>query len=171
MGLFGLSNAEALIIAEQMRSVQARENRELQEEIHDAQMKQREKEASMKEKLDKIKIAQLATEARKTEPLITLTQSLYDGDKSGEKICVRASDIKEIKGRKISKEREHYDESCFQCLRKEWENVYETVITLWDFSVIHVKETPEEIQEKINNSIRTVNEAEARILKEVFTND
>lgn len=169
MGLFGLSNAEALILAEEMRSAQAREDRELQEEIHDAQMKQRAKESAKQEELANRKIAQVATEARKTEPFITLTLSLYGGDCTGEKVCVRASDIKEIKGVKNDKKKTVYDESCWKSFREESYYAYETKLTLWDFSVLRVKESVEEIQAKINESIKTVNEAEAKILKDVFT--
>lgn len=169
MGLFGLSNAEALVLAERMRSKQAMRDREFQKEIHNAQIKQQAKDSAKQEEIANRKIAQIATEARKTEPFITLTASLYDGECTGEKICVRASDIKEIKGVKTNKEKSVYDESAYMCSRTVHKDFYETKLTLWDFSILHVKETVDEIQAKINESINAVRRAEIEILKDVFS--
>lgn len=83
----GLSNAEALVLAEQMRSEQARRDRDLQEKMHNAQMRQLSNQSEQEKEIAQRQIAQIATEARKTEPFIQLTLSLFGG-RSTEKRCV-----------------------------------------------------------------------------------
>lgn len=168
MGLFGLSNAEALVLAEQMRSIQASKNRELQEKMHNAQMKQQSNMSKQNREIAERQIAQMATEARKTEPFLTLILSEHDGERAGESICIRASDIKEIRGKENLVTKQVYDESCRGGFRDEYKHFKETHLVLWDTKVLKVKESVQEIQRKINESINAVNEAQARILKEVL---
>ena len=168
MGLFGLSNAEALVLAEQMRSKQAGRDRELQEKMHNAQMKQQSDMSKQDREIANRQIAQMATEARKTEPFLTLTLSEYDGERAGESICIRASDIKEIRGKQNLVEKSVYDESCRGGFRDEYKLYKETHLVLWDTKVLKVKESVQEIQSKINESINAVNEAQTKLLREVF---
>ena len=168
MGLFGLSNAEALVLAEQMRSRQASRDRDLQVKMHNAQMRQLSNQSEQEKEIANRQIAQIATEARKTEPFIQLTLSLSDGKGTGEKVCVRASDIKEIKGVENMVEESHYDTHAFGGFSHSFEHYKETHLILWDSKTLKVKESVEEIQNKINENINAVNEAQARILKEVL---
>ena len=62
-----------------------------------------------------------------------------------------------------------YDESAFKCQRFEYKDYYETQLILWDYSVLHVMETVDEIQSKISDSINSVKRAEIEILKDVFS--
>lgn len=169
MGLFGLSNAEAVVLAEQMRSMQAQKDRELQKYLHNAQQKQLSEISAEQMKSANKQIAQMATEARQIEPFISLTISLNDGKTSGEKICVRASDIKEIKGTGHYVTWNEYDESYFRCQKPRAAFFKETILTLWDSSILKVKESVEEVQKKVNDSINSINEAQAMILKKAFT--
>lgn len=168
MGLFGLSNAEALVLAEQMRSRQASRDRDLQVKMHNAQMRQLSNQSEQEKEIANRQIAQMATEARKTEPFLTLTLSEYDGERAGESICIRASDIKEIRGKENQVTKQIFDNSCRGGFRDEHKYFKETHLVLWDTKVLKVKESVQEIQSKINENINAVNEAQARILKEVL---
>ena len=168
MGLFGISNAEALVLAEQMRSRQASRDRDLQVKMHNAQMRQLSNQSEQEKEIANRQIAQMATEARKTEPFLTLTLSEYDGERAGESICIRASDIKEIRGKENLVTKQIFDNSCRGGFRDEYKHFKETHLVLWDTKVLKVKESVQEIQSKINENINAVNEAQARILKEVL---
>lgn len=168
MGLFGLSNAEALVLAEQMRSKQASRDRDLQVKMHNAQMRQLSNQSEQEKEIANRQIAQMATEARKTEPFLTLTLSEDDGERAGESICIRASDIKEIRGKENVVTKQIFDNSCRGGFRDEYKHFKETHLVLWDTKVLKVKESVQEIQSKINENINAVNEAQARILKDVL---
>lgn len=83
-------------------------------------------------------------------------------------MCVRASDIKEIMGVENVVEESHYDENAYRGFSHSFEHYKETHLILWDFKTLKVKESVDEIQNKISDSINTVNEVQTKILKEVF---
>lgn len=167
MGLFGLSTAEALIIAQREKNsaenYRRRQELNLESKRYQAEQKHNEEQI----KLEKEKLAQIGAEARQLEPFITL--SAFD-QWPEETILIRPSDIKIMNGKTEEYKKYDYNHYGPGGYYYETENKPYTEIQLWDGRKLKVKESVQDIQNKVNETIERMINIQARILSETLKN-
>ena len=167
MGLFGLTTTEAIILAQKYNKADNERNEQRIRAINE-QTEEMKKHNQELLKSEQEKVSEISREARQLEPFIILTD--FDNGWQGETISIRPSDIKVMNGK--FKEDKIYDYNHFgpggysyETKRKPY-----TEIQLWDGRKIKVKESIQEVQNKVNETIEKMVDLQARILKRTLQN-
>ena len=165
MGLFGLTTTEAIILAQKYNKADNERN----EQRINAINKQTEEMKKHNQKLlksEKEKVSEISREARQLEPFIILTD--FDYGWKGETVSIRPSDIKIMNGKIEETKIYDYDRGLksYETKRKPY-----TEIQLWDGRKIKVKESVQDIQNKVNEVIERMVDIQSRILNKIICED
>jgi len=166
MGLFGLTTSEAIYLAQKYNKADNERNEQRIRAINKQteEMKKHNKELL---KSEQEKVSEMNREARQLEPFIILTD--FDYGWKGETVSIRPSDIKVMNGKIKEHEYPDYDSPA------PWGGYYNrtskepyTEIQLWDGRKIKVKESVQDVQNKVNETIERMIDLQARILNKVI---
>ena len=168
MGLFGLTTAEAIILAQKYNKADNERNEQRIRAINKQtdEMKKHNQELL---KSEKEKVSEISREARQLEPFIILTD--FDYGWKGETVSIRPSDIKIMNGKIEETDYMDYDRPA------PWGGYYSktskkpyTELQLWDGRKIKVKESVQEIQNKVNEVIERMVNLQAKVLANTLQN-
>lgn len=168
MGLFGLTTEEAIILAQKYNKA---DNERNEQRIHAINKQTNELKKHNQEllKSEKEKVAEINREARQLEPFIIL--NIFDTWPE-ETISIRPSDIKMMNGKIEEREHINYDD---YALHRGYAKTYTkhpyTEIQLWDEHKIKVKESVQDIQNKVNETIEKMADIRSRILNKIIHGD
>lgn len=168
MGLFGLSTTEAIILAQKYNKADNERNEQRIRAIN-KQTEEIKKHNQELLKSEKEKVSEMNREARQLEPFIILTD--FDYGWKGETISIRPSDIKVMNGKIKEHEYDDYDNPA------PWGGWYKrttkepyTELQLWDGRKIKVKESVQDVQNKVNEVIERMVNLQAKILANTLQN-
>ena len=167
MGLFGLTTEEAIILAQKYNKA---DNERNEQRIHAINKQTDELKKHNQEllKSEKEKVAEINREARQLEPFIIL--NIFNAWPE-ETISIRPSDIKMMNGKIEKTEYTDYDNPApFGYYKKTIKKPY-TEIQLWDDRKFKVKETVQDIQNKVNETIEKMVDIQSRILNKIIHED
>jgi len=168
MGLFGLSMEEAFILAQKYNKADNERNEQRIRAIN-KQTEELKKHNQELLKSEKEKVSEINREARQLEPFIILTD--FDYGWKGETISIRASDIKVMNGKIKENEYPDYNNPApWGGFYKKYSKEPYTELQLWDGRKIKVKESVNDIQDKINENIEKMIDIQARIFNKVINN-
>lgn len=168
MGLFGLTTEEAIILAQKYNKA---DNERNEQRIHAINKQTDELKKHNQEllKSEKEKVAEINREARQLEPFIIL--NIFDTWPE-ETISIRPSDIKMMNGKIEEREHINYDD---YALHRGYGKTYTkhpyTEIQLLDEHKIKVKESVQDIQNKVNETIEKMVDIQSRILNKIICKD
>jgi len=168
MGLFGLTTTEAIILAQKYNKADNERNEQRIRAIN-KQTEEMKKHNQELLKSEKEKVSEMNREARQLEPFIILTD--FDYGWQGETISIRPSDIKIMNGKIKESKYMDFDNPA------PWGGYYNkttkepyTELQLWDGSKIKVKESVQDIQNKVNETIERMVDLQARVLANTLQN-
>jgi len=167
MGLFGLTTEEAIILAQKYNKA---DNERNEQRIHAINKQTDELKKHNQEllKSEKEKVAEINREARQLEPFIIL--NIFNAWPE-ETISIRPSDIKMMNGKIEETKYTDYDNPApFGYYKKTIKKPY-TEIQLWDDRKFKVKETVQDIQNKVNETIEKMVDIQSRILNKIIHED
>jgi len=169
MGLFGLTTAEAIILAQREKNSAENYRHRQEMKFESKRYNDEQKYNEDRIKLEKEKIAQNGTEARQLEPFIIL--NVFDVWPK-ETISIRPSDIKIMNGKIKESEYNDYDSPApwGGWYKKTTKEPY-TELQLWDGRKIKVNESVEDIQNKVNEVIEKMVDLQARTLAKIINNE
>lgn len=168
MGLFGLSTEEAIILAQKYNRADNKRNEQRIRAIN-KQTEEIKKHNQELLKSEKDKVSEISREARQLEPFIILID--FDYGWKGETISIRPSDIKIMNGKIEETEYNDYDNlGPYGYSTKISKKPY-TEIKLWTGETIKVKESVQEIQNKVNEVIERMVNIQSRILNKIINED
>ena len=168
MGLFGLSTTEAIILAQKYNKADNERNEQRIMAIN-KQTEEIKKHNQELLKSEKEKVSEMNREARQLEPFIILTD--FDYGWKGETISIRPSDIKVMNGKIKESEYDDYNNPA------PWGGWYKrttkepyTELQLWDGRKIKVKESVQDVQNKVNEVIERMVNLQAKVLANTLQN-
>jgi uncharacterized protein YlzI (FlbEa/FlbD family) len=168
MGLFGLSTTEAIILAQKYNKADNERNEQRIRAIN-KQTEEIKKHNQELLKSEKEKVSEMNREARQLEPFIILTD--FDYGWKGETISIRPSDIKVMNGKIKESEYDDYNNPA------PWGGWYKrttkepyTELQLWDGRKIKVKESVQDVQNKVNEVIERMVNLQAKVLANTLQN-
>ena len=168
MGLFGLSTTEAIILAQKYNKADNERNEQRRRAIN-KQTEEIKKHNQELLKSEKEKVSEMNREARQLEPFIILTD--FDYGWKGETISIRPSDIKVMNGKIKESEYDDYNNPA------PWGGWYKrttkepyTELQLWDGRKIKVKESVQDVQNKVNEVIERMVNLQAKVLANTLQN-
>ena len=164
MGFFGLTTEEAIILAQKYNKADNERNEQRIRAINNQteEIKKHNKELL---KSEQEKASEISREARQLEPFIIL--NIFNAWPE-ETVSIRPSDIKIMNGKfeetKIY-DYDHYGPGgySYETKRKPY-----TEIQLWDERTIKVKESVNDIQNKVNETIEKMVDIQSRILSKII---
>lgn len=169
MGLFGLTTTEAIILAQKYNKADNERNEQRIRAIN-KQTEEMKKHNQELLKSEKEKVSEMNREARQLEPFIILED--FDYGWKGETVSIRPSDIKVMNGKVKETDYIDYDRPA------PWGGYYNktskkpyTEIQLWDGRKLKVKESVQEIQNKVNEVIEKMVDLQARTLNKVINHE
>jgi len=167
MGLFGLTTAEAIILAQKYNKADNERNEQKIRAIN-KQTEELKKHNQELLKSEKEKVSEINREARQLEPFIIL--NIFNAWPE-ETILIRPSDIKIMNGKFEENKIPDYDHYgpggyYYETKRKPY-----TEIQLWDDRKFKVKESVDDIQNKINETIEKMVDIQSRILNKIICED
>ena len=169
MGLFGLTTTEAIILAQKYNKADNERNEQRIRAIN-KQTEEMKKHNQELLKSEQEKVSEMNREARQLEPFIILED--FDYGWKGETVSIRPSDIKIMNGKVKETNYADYDRPA------PWGGYYNktskkpyTEIQLWDGRKLKVKESVQEIQNKVNEVIERMVDIQARILNKVINHE
>lgn len=165
MGFWGLTTEEAIILAQKYNKADNERNEQRIRAINKQtdEMKKHNQELL---KSEKEKVSEMNREARQLEPFIIL--DVFDVWPN-ETISIRPSDIKVMNGKiKESKYDDYNNPAPWGGWYKRIDKEPYTEIQLWDERRIKVKESVQDIQNKVNEVIEKMVDIQARILNKVI---
>jgi len=167
MGLFGLTTTEAIILAQKYNKADNERNKQRIRAINN-QIEELKKHNQELLKSEKEKISEINREARQLEPFIIL--NVFNAWPE-ETISIRPSDIKIMNGKFEENKIPDYDHYgpggyYYETKRKPY-----TEIQLWTDETIKVKESVEDIQNKVNETIEKMADIQSRILNKIICED
>ena len=171
MGLFGLTTEEAIILAQKYNKADNERNEQRIRAINKVINNQTEEITKHNKELlksEQEKVSEISREARQLEPFIIL--NIFNAYPK-ETISIRPSDIKIMNGK--IEEREHIDYNDYALHRgygKSYTKHPYTEIQLWDGRKIKVKETVQDIQNKVNETIERMVDLQARTIAKFINN-
>ena len=167
MGFFGLTTEEAIILAQKYNKADNERNEQRIRAINNQteELKKHNKELL---KSEQEKAAEISREARQLEPFILL--NIFDAWPE-ETVSIRPSDIKIMNGKFEEHKIYDYDHRgpggySYETKRKPY-----TELQLWDGRKIKVKESVNDIQNKVNETIEKMVDIQSRILSKIICED
>ena len=167
MGFFGLTTEEAIILAQKYNKADNERNEQRIRAINKQteEIKKHNKELL---KSEQEKAAEISREARQLEPFILL--NIFDAWPE-ETVSIRPSDIKIMNGKFEEHKIYDYDHRgpggySYETKRKPY-----TELQLWDGRKIKVKESVNDIQNKVNETIEKMVDIQSRILSKIICED
>lgn len=174
MGLFGLTTEEAIILAQKYNKADNERNeqriRAINKAINKAINNQTEEITKHNKELlksEQEKVSEISREVRQLEPFIIL--NIFNAYPE-ETISIRPSDIKIMNGKIEEREHidyDHYDHGGYRTTHSK--HPY-TEIQLWNGRKIKVKETVQDIQNKVNETIERMVDLQARTIAKFINN-
>ena len=165
MGFWGLTTEEAIILAQKYNKADNERNEQRIRAIN-KQTEELKKHNQELLKSEKEKVSEMNREARQLEPFIIL--DAFDVWPN-ETISIRPSDIKVMNGKVEEMDYCDYDNPA------PWGGYYKktskkpyTELQLWDGRKLKVKESVQDIQNKVNEVIERMVDIQARILNKVI---
>jgi len=168
MGLFGLTTTEAIILAKKYNKADNERNEQHIRAIN-KQTEELKKHNQELLKSEKEKVSEMNREARQLEPFIILTD--FDYGWKGETVSIRPSDIKIMNGKIKETEYPDYNRPayCGGYYNKTSKEPY-TELQLWDGRKIKVKESVDDIRNKVNEVIEKMINIQAIVLANTLQN-
>ena len=164
MGFFGLTTEEAIILAQKYNKADNERNEQRIRAINNQteEIKKHNKELL---KSEQEKASEISREARQLEPFIIL--NIFNTWP----VSIRPSDIKIMNGKFEENKIYDYDHRgpggySYDIKRKPY-----TEIQLWDGHEIKVKESVNDIQNKVNETIEKMVDIQSRILSKIICED
>ena len=168
MGLFGLTTTEAIIIAQKYNKADNERNEQHIKAIN-KQTEELKKHNQELLKSEQEKVSEMNREVRQLEPFIILTD--FDYGWKGETVSIRPSDIKIMTGKVKETEYLDYDRpASYGGFYKKYSKEPYTELQLWDGRKIKVKESVQDIQNKVNEVIEKMVNIQARVLANTLQN-
>lgn len=168
MGLFGLTTTEAIILAQKYNKADNERN-EQHIRVINKQTEELKKHNQELLKSEQEKVAEMNREARQLEPFIILTD--FDYGWKGETVSIRPSDIKIMTGKVKETEYPDYNNQApWGGFYKKYSKEPYTELQLWDGHKIKVKESVQDIQNKVNEIIEKMVNIQARVLANTLQN-
>ena len=168
MGLFGLTTTEAIILAQKYNKADNERNEQRIRAIN-KQTEEMKKHNQELLKSEQEKVSEMNREARQLEPFIILED--FDYGWKGETVSIRPSDIKIMNGKVKETNYADYDRPA------PWGGYYNktskkpyTELQLWDGRKLKVKESVQEIQNKVNEVIERMVNLQAKVLANTLQN-
>lgn len=168
MGFWGLTTEEAIILAQKYNKADNERNEQRIRAIN-KQTEELKKHNQELLKSEKEKVSEMNREVRQLEPFIILED--FDNGWKGETVSIRPSDIKIMNGKVEEMDYADYDNPA------PWGGYYKktskkpyTELQLWDGRKIKVKETINDIQNKVNEVIEKMVDLQARTLAKIINN-
>jgi len=167
MGLFGLTTAEAIILAQKYNRADNERNEQKIRAIN-KQTEELKKHNQELLKSEKEKVSEINREARQLEPFIIL--NIFNSWPE-ETLLIRPSDIKIMNGKVECTDINDYDNPApFGFYTKTIKKPY-TEIQLWDDRKFKVNESVIDIQNKVNETIEKMVNIQSRILNKIICED
>ena len=167
MGFFGLTTEEAIILAQKYNKADNERNEQRIRAINNQteEIKKHNKELL---KSEQEKASEISREARQLEPFIIL--NIFNAWPE-ETVSIRPSDIKIMNGKFDETKIYDYDHRgpggySYDIKRKPY-----TELQLWDGHNIKVKESINDIQNKVNETIEKMVDIQSRILSKIICED
>ena len=165
MGLFGLTTAEAIILAQKYNKADNERNEQHIKAIN-KQTEELKKHNQELLKSEQEKISEMNREARQLEPFIIL--NIFNVWPE-ETISIRASDIKVMNGKIKENEYPDYNNPApWGGFYKKYSKEPYTELQLWDGRKIKVKESVQDVQNKVNEIIEKMVDLQARTLNKII---
>ena len=165
MGLFGLTTAEAIILAQKYNKADNERNEKRIRAIN-KQTEELKKHNQELLKSEQEKIFEMNREARQLEPFIIL--NIFNVWPE-ETISIRASDIKVMNGKIKENEYPDYNNPApWGGFYKKYSKEPYTELQLWDGRKIKVKESVQDVQNKVNEIIEKMVDLQARTLNKII---
>ena len=168
MGFWGLTTEEAIILAQKYNKADNERNEQRIRAIN-KQTEELKKHNQDLLKSEQEKASEISREARQLEPFIILNVFNVWPE---ETISIRPSDIKVMNGKVEEMDYSDYDNPA------PWGGYYKktskkpyTEIQLWDGRKLKVKESVQDIQNKVNEVIEQMVDIKSRILNKIINKD
>lgn len=167
MGLFGLTTEEAIILAQKYNKADNERNEQRIRAINN-QTEEIKKHNQELLKSQQEKASEISREARQLEPFIIL--NIFNAWPE-ETISIRPSDIKIMNGKFEETKIYDYDHRGPGVYSYETKRKPYTELQLWDNRKIKVKESLQDIQNKVNEVIERMVDIQSRILSKIICED